>query len=250
MDIVSPLLDPAALRQRLGDLTDRELAIAQEAVRYALSPQPSTPPQTLVPLTALDAAPASFQARVDPWLIACFGEQIADDKTERNHRFLEESLELVQACGCTRSEAIQLVDYVYGRDIGEIPQEVGGVMVTLAALCRAQRVDMAVCGEIELARIWTKIEKIRAKQAAKPKYSVIPIEQAPTFRVSVQTMVESHQTSYLVCLDRGDRPLDAKPWDPGRITPYQTLVKSQADFEAGEWSEFLLGTQPVEMTLD
>ncbi|UYY77762.1 IS110 family transposase [Sphingomonas sp. R1] len=116
----------------------------------------------------------SFQQRVQPWLMACFGEMIAGDREERNHRFLEEALELVQACGCSASEAHQLVDYVFGRDIGEPTQEVGGVMVTLAALCLANGLDMHANGETELARIWTKVEAIRAKQAAKPKHSPLP----------------------------------------------------------------------------
>jgi hypothetical protein len=116
----------------------------------------------------------TFQNRVKPWMTACFGEQIASDKTERNHRFLEESLELVQATGCTQSEAHQLVDYVFGRAVGEPAQEVGGVMVTLAALCLAHQMDMHSAGETELARIWTKVEQIRAKQAAKPRHSPLP----------------------------------------------------------------------------
>jgi len=115
-----------------------------------------------------------FQSRVKPWLMKCFGEKISADKSERNHRFLEEALELVQACGCTDNEAHQLVDYVYGRDVGEVNQEVGGVMVTLAAHCLAHGVDMHKEGETELARVWTMVEKIRAKQAAKPKHSPLP----------------------------------------------------------------------------
>jgi hypothetical protein len=120
----------------------------------------------------------TFQARVHPWLLACFGEVIAGDCEERNHRFLEEALELVQSLGCTAGEAHQLVDYVYGREIGQPMQEVGGVMVTLAALCRAGGLDMHSAGEIELARIWTKVEDIRAKQAAKPKHSPLPQDVA------------------------------------------------------------------------
>lgn len=124
---------------------------------------------------APSASPAdSFQARVQPWMLECFGAEIAADQQERNHRFLEESLELVQACGATASEAHQLVDYVYGRPVGEKHQEAGGVMVTLAALCLAQGLDMHAAGETELARIWTKVEQIRAKQAAKPKHSPLP----------------------------------------------------------------------------
>lgn len=116
----------------------------------------------------------TFQNRVKPWMLACFGEEIACDTVERNHRFLEEALELVQATGCTQNEAHQLVDYVFGRPTGEPAQEVGGVMVTLAALCLAQKMDMHDAGEVELARIWTKVEQIRAKQAAKPKHSPLP----------------------------------------------------------------------------
>lgn len=120
------------------------------------------------------AVNATFQDRVYPWLLECFGAVIANDREERNHRFLEESLELVQARGCTRDEAHQLVDYVYDRKVGEPSQEVGGVMVTLAALCLANGLDMHHAGETELARIWTKVETIRAKQAAKPKHSPLP----------------------------------------------------------------------------
>lgn len=111
-----------------------------------------------------------FQSRVDNWLIECFGESIARDKRIRNHRFLEESLELVQACGCTKEDALRLVDYVYGRDIGEIEQEVGGVATTLAALCIAQGVDLNLCAETELLRVKNNIEKIREKSKLKPKF--------------------------------------------------------------------------------
>ena len=125
------------------------------------------------------AGSPEFQQRVAPWMDACFGPVISKDAVERNHRFLEESLELVQACGCTKSEAHQLVDYVYGRPVGEKSQEVGGVMVTLAALCLAQSLDMHDCGETELKRIWGAVEKIRAKQAAKPKNCPLPEADSP-----------------------------------------------------------------------
>lgn len=115
-----------------------------------------------------------FQARVQPWMLECFGAEISADHLERNHRFFEEAAELVQGCGMTASEAHQLVDYVYGRPSGEKHQEIGGVMVTLAALCLAQGQDMHAAGETELARVWTKVEQIRAKQAAKPRHSPLP----------------------------------------------------------------------------
>lgn len=116
----------------------------------------------------------SFQKRVKVWLLKCFGPAISADIKERNHRFLEEALELVQSTGCTASEAHQLVDYVFTRPVGEIKQECGGVMVTLAALCQAHNIEMEKCGEVELERIWDCIDKVRAKQAAKPKHSPLP----------------------------------------------------------------------------
>lgn len=147
----------------------------------------------------------TFQQRVQPWMMACFGEKIAGDREERNHRFLEESLELVQACGCTANEAHQLVDYVYGRPVGERAQEVGGVMVALAALCLAQGLDMHAAGETELARIWTKVEAIRAKQAAKPKHSPLPVAAAQLVADEKAALADQDQVPYLIYFDDADR---------------------------------------------
>lgn len=115
-----------------------------------------------------------FQNEILQWCHRCFGPEITMDKVERNHRFLEESLELVQSLGCTKDEAMKLVEYVFSRPVGEPNQELGGVMVTAAALANANSMDMFRCGMVELKRIWTKVEQIRAKQAAKPKFSPLP----------------------------------------------------------------------------
>lgn len=116
----------------------------------------------------------SFQGRVARWMVACFPQAVIDDKLERSDRFLEESLELVQACGYSEDRAYALVDYVFGRPVGEPRQEVGGVRVTLSALCNAHDIAEGLAAEAELARIWTKIEQIRAKQASKPVGSALP----------------------------------------------------------------------------
>ena len=115
-----------------------------------------------------------FQDRVTVWLHECFGLSIAEDKQERNHRFIEEALELVQSCECTKEEVLILVDYVYDRPAGEKFQEIGGVMNTLAALCTAHRVDMMLAGHREVDRCWMKLESIREKQKTKPKNSPLP----------------------------------------------------------------------------
>lgn len=117
---------------------------------------------------------ASFQSRVQPWMQACFGPEISADRVERCDRFIEEALELTQAIGYSADRAHALVDYVFGREVGDPHQEVGGVMVTLAALCLACDLDIDRAAEDELARIWTKVDAIRAKQAAKPTGSALP----------------------------------------------------------------------------
>lgn len=116
----------------------------------------------------------AFQFRVAAWLTHTFDPETCSNTRERNHRFLEESLELVQALGCTKTEVMQLVDYTFGRERGEPAQEVGGVLVCLAALCTAAGIIMDDAAEDELARVWTKVDKIRAKHAAKPKFSPLP----------------------------------------------------------------------------
>ena len=117
-----------------------------------------------------------YQERVGDWCVECFGKTTAEDVTERNWRFLEEALELVQSLGGDADAAHQLVDYVFGREIGEPPQEVGGVMVTLAALTFANRIPLSEAAHAELTRITRPemMEKIRGKHASKPHRSPLP----------------------------------------------------------------------------
>ncbi len=120
-----------------------------------------------------------FQRQVEPWVLGCFGAEIAGDTVERNHRFIEEALELVQACGGTAEDCHALVDYVFGRPVGLKGQEVGGVMVTLACLCLAHRLDMHGQGDMELKRVWGRIDQIRRKQETKPHRSPLPMSEEP-----------------------------------------------------------------------
>lgn len=122
----------------------------------------------------------NFQQRVLGWMMYVFGVDVARDIQERCHRFLEEALELVQSLGCTAGEAHQLVDYVFGRPVGEPKQELGGSMVCLAALAHAAELDLETAGELELARNWTNADKIREKWKTKPKFSPLPAEPTIT----------------------------------------------------------------------
>lgn len=118
-----------------------------------------------------------FQGQVAQWTHACFGPEIATDRLERGDRLLEEVLELLQSGDYPRERVGAREAYVYGRPKGEPRQEVGGAMLTLAAYCEAHDIDMQAAGDAELARVWSKIDKIRAKQAAKPTGSALPIAQ-------------------------------------------------------------------------
>ncbi|AKR55755.1 hypothetical protein XM25_08073 [Devosia sp. H5989] len=130
---------------------------------------------------ALVASPAETEAhqdRVAAWMLECFGAEIAADKIERADRFIEEALELAQATGWSAERGHALVDYVFSRPVGEIGQEVGGVMVTLAALCNVFGVGINAEARREVDRITQPdiVLKIRAKQAAKPTGSALPVE--------------------------------------------------------------------------
>lgn len=109
-----------------------------------------------------------FQKEVYMWCCDCFGVSVTFDKIERQWRFFEEATELVQSLGMSRWDAYLLVDYVYGRPVGDPKQEVGGVATTLAALGNAHAIDVNSAAITELARCWGKVEDIREKQRNKP----------------------------------------------------------------------------------
>ena len=134
---------------------------------------PTTPtywqPLPAAPSVDSQAVGQSFQAGVAEWMGQCFLPSLYSNMTERGDRLLEEVLELLQAHGYDKARIPTLVDYVFGRPVGEPAQEVGGVMVTLAGYCWVAGLDMHAAGDAELARISQAdvMAKIRAKQEAK-----------------------------------------------------------------------------------
>ncbi|HFF6201996.1 TPA: hypothetical protein ACGCGR_000636 [Stenotrophomonas maltophilia] len=132
----------------------------------------------------------SFQAGVAEWMGQCFLPSLYSNMTERGDRLLEEVLELLQAHGYDKARVPTLVDYVFGRPVGDPAQEVGGVMVTLAGYCWIAGLDMHAAGDAELARINQPdvMAKIQAKQEAKnalhfdtplPGNAGAPVEEWP-----------------------------------------------------------------------
>lgn len=91
---------------------------------------------------------------------------------ERAYRFLEESVELFQAVGMEKEDALAVVDYVFGRPKGELTQEIGGTMVTLLALAAHLGLDVNDALLEEYKRIIRPDvqQKIRAKQKSKDQH--------------------------------------------------------------------------------
>lgn len=112
----------------------------------------------------------TFQERAYNFFSHCFQDQfpkLTNDPQENQHRFLEESLEFVQALGMTQAEALALVDYVFNRTIGDPALEAGGVCTTLAILAKRYNIDINEAAENELKRNYVIVDKIRDKQRLK-----------------------------------------------------------------------------------
>ena len=102
------------------------------------------------------------------WACDVFGAACATNRAERIQRFVEEALELAQALDMSRAEAHALVDFVYDRAKGEVHQEVGGVSISLLALCE----HLGLSANAEELREYQRIltldrDKLRAKQMSK-----------------------------------------------------------------------------------
>jgi hypothetical protein len=148
-----------------------------------------------------------FQNKIRVWMLSTFGEKISKDTHERNCRFLEEAIELVQSCGMPKKDALKLVEYVYNRPVGDPPQEVGGVMVTLTALCLAHNMDVSDAAITEMQRIWLIKDKIAAKQVSKNlAMSHTQVGKAPIDRNEIAKMdawINSTLKGSCLCSDNG-----------------------------------------------
>jgi NTP pyrophosphatase (non-canonical NTP hydrolase) len=113
----------------------------------------------------------SFQIRVANWVLHCFGPLSIRNKPERIMRFCEESIELAQACEMTKQEVIMMVEYVYSKNPGEVKQEIGGVMTTLAALCSSHDLNLQEIGDKSLQDCWERVDEIRRKNLNMPRFS-------------------------------------------------------------------------------
>lgn len=111
------------------------------------------------------------QQMVNNWVTVCLGKESLMDRRKRAFRFVEEALELAQACEVSVDDVNTLRDYVFGRPVGEVAQEISGVTVTLMALATSQGVDVLEVLRAEINRVSDPVilAKIRAKAAAAPE---------------------------------------------------------------------------------
>lgn len=108
------------------------------------------------------------QQRLTEWARAAFGTEEVDNLPQRGLRLLEEATEAFQACGGNAEMAHKLVDYVFGRSIGILGQELGGVAVCLLVLAEVAGLSADDEEAREMHRVLSKpIEHFAARNAAK-----------------------------------------------------------------------------------
>ena len=108
-------------------LTDRQTD------RYAMTTTSKDVSTTPAPASTRDLR----QAEVQAWCVSAFGDHDALFIPQRGLRLFEEAIETAQACGCDSALLHRLIDHVYAKPLGELPQELGGLGVTMLALAAA-----------------------------------------------------------------------------------------------------------------
>ncbi len=87
---------------------------------------------------------------------------------ERARRFLEEALELVQACGLDDEMATRVKDRVYSREPGDVRKEIGQSSMTLSILAEVLGESVAQCEVDEFDRVQSKSKAhVEARHRAK-----------------------------------------------------------------------------------
>jgi hypothetical protein len=137
------------------------------------------------------------QATVGRWCAAAFGKDHASSLPQRGIRLLEEAIEAYQATGAPAEKAHALVDYIFARPAGELPQELGGVGVTLLALAEAAGLSSDQEEAREVARVLAKpLSHFTARNEAKNAagFNVVP-EPELSGAALVEKIRREHPTS-------------------------------------------------------
>lgn len=96
------------------------------------------------------------QKLIFEWGCAAFTTAQMKDPRQRGLRLMEETIEAAQAAGCDKDQLHRLVDYVYGRPVGILAKELGGVGVCTLALAECIGIDADEAEEEEITRIFSK----------------------------------------------------------------------------------------------
>ena len=145
-----------------------------------------TPMTTDTPLEPREVEDRSRrQVAVHAWCAAAFGADHAASVPQRGVRFLEEAIELYQACGCDPAMAHKLIDYIFAKPADPVERELGGVGLTLLALAQATGHDADACELAEFERVKTKsLEHFHARNATKNEAGFDVTASSPTPRLT------------------------------------------------------------------
>lgn len=119
---------------------------------------------------AFQTAMLSFQTQWSIWMHNCYPIEHIINPKEARQRFAEEAIEAMQAADMTKEEVISMVEYVFGREKGELSQEAAGTLNCLITLCNQRNIDLGKAAVADLNYCWENLANIRAKNALKPKF--------------------------------------------------------------------------------
>lgn len=106
-----------------------------------------------------------WQGQIRNWMFNMVKAPDQWDPVNRGQRILEEVAEACQCpeIGLSEQQCHDIITYVYNRPTGVYHQEIGGIIVTLLALCDATKEDLYQCMVDEIARIREPemVEKVR-----------------------------------------------------------------------------------------
>lgn len=94
-----------------------------------------------------------LQSEVSAWVSETFGQDQASSIPVRALRFMEEAIELFQACGMPESKVHELATFIYAKPPGDFTQELGGTGTTLLALAAAAQVSASKAEWEEFQRV-------------------------------------------------------------------------------------------------
>jgi hypothetical protein len=129
---------------------------------------PIEPPPSAAPSPRSSGEPSGpTSSEILAWAVRTFGP-VASDRQERARRVAEEAIEVAQAEGVAAEEIHRIANRAFSRPPGDLEQEVGGLAVTLAALCANAGLDPEAAKLKEWDRISSLPESwLRRKHAAK-----------------------------------------------------------------------------------